>query len=137
MSEMISGARSLFADIAQENHPDDRHAMKKTLEEIRSLQAMPRQLELSGVEDAMRQIVAEFRKGTESFLTEMQKLTSEIMRKITGSLRTQMNNPNKLRGITPEMMADSIIDCLKGTELTEDQKAFLKSDLLPLFTKLA
>lgn len=134
MSEMISGARSLFADAAQEN-PDDRHAMKKTLEDMRSLQAMPRQIELAGVEDAMRQIVAEFRKGTESYLAETQKLTSEIMRKITGSLRTQMNNPAKLRGITQEMMADSIIDCLKDTELTEEQKAALKADLLPLFTK--
>lgn len=134
MSEMISGARSLFADAAQEN-PDDRRAMKKTLEDMRSLQAMPRQIELAGIEDAMRQIVAEFRKGTESYLAETQKLTSEIMRKITGSLRTQMNNPAKLRGITPEMMADSIIDCLKDTELTEEQKAALKADLLPLFTK--
>ena len=134
MSEMISGARTLFADATLEN-PDDRRAMKKTLEEMRSLQAMPRQIELAGVEDAMRQIVAEFRKGTESYLAETQKLTSEIMRKITGSLRTQMNNPGKLRGITPEMMADSIIDCLKDTELTEEQKAALKADLLPLFTK--
>ena len=136
MSEMISGARTLFADAAQEN-PDDWRAMKKTLEEMRSLQAMPRQIELAGVEDAMRQIVAEFRKGTESYLAETQKLTSEIMRKITGSLRTQMNNPANLRGITPEMMVDSIIDCLKDTELTAEQKAALKADLLPLFTKLA
>lgn len=134
MFEMISGARTLFADAAQEN-PDGRRAMKKTLEKMRSLQAMPRQIELAGVEDAMRQIVAEFRKGTESYLAETQKLTSEIMRKITGSLRTQMNNPANLRGITPEMMADSIIDCLKDTELTEEQKAALKADLLPLFTK--
>ena len=134
MSEMISGARTLFADAAQEN-PDDRRAMKKTLEDMRSQQAIPRQIELAGVEDAMRQIVTEFRKGTESYMAETKKLTSEIMRKITGSLRTQMNNPAKLRGITPEMMVDSIIDCLKGTELTEEQKAALKADLLPLFTK--
>ncbi len=135
MSEIISGARTLFADAAQEN-PDDRRAMKKTLEDMRSLQAMPRQIELVGVEDAMRQIVAEFRKGTESYLAETQKLTSEIMRKITSNLRTQMNNPAKLQGITPEMMVDSIIDCLKGTELTEEQKASLKADLLPLFSTL-
>ena len=135
MSEMINGARTLFADAAQEN-PDDRRAMKKTLEDMRSLQAMPRQIELVGVEDAMRQIVAEFRKGTESYLAETQKLTSEIMRKITSNLRTQMNNPAKLQGITPEMMVDSIIDCLKGTELTEEQKASLKADLLPLFSTL-
>lgn len=87
---------------------------------MRALQAVPRQTELAGIEDAMRQIISEFRKGTQAYLVETQKLTSEIMQKITGNLRTQMNNPNKLRGITPEMMADNIIDCLKDTELTEE-----------------
>ena len=56
----------------------------------------------------MRQIVTEFRKGTEPYMAETQKPISEIMRKITGNLRTQMNNPNKLMGITPEMMADTM-----------------------------
>ena len=41
-------------------------------------------------------------------MAETQKPISEIMRKITGNLRTQMNNPNKLMGITPEMMADTM-----------------------------
>ena len=134
MTEMFKNARNLFSDYAQEN-PEDRHAAKKVIEDMRGLQAVPRQTELAGIEDAMRQIVAEFRKGTEAYLAETQKLTSEIMRKITGNLRTQMNNPNKLRGITPEMMVDNIIDCLKDTELTEEQKASLKEVLLPLFTR--
>ena len=34
-----------------------------------------------------------------------------------------------------EMMVDNIIDCLKDTELTEEQKASLKEVLLPLFTR--
>ena len=134
MTEMFKNARSLFSDYAQEN-PEDRHAAKKVIEDMRALQAVPRQTELAGIEDAMRQIVAEFRKGTEAYLAETQKLTSEIMRKITSNLRTQMNNPNKLRGITPEMMVDNIIDCLKDTEMTEGQKASLKEVLLPLFTR--
>ena len=134
MTEMLNNARSLFSDYVQKN-PEDRHAAKKVIEDMRGLQAVPRQTELAGIEDAMRQIVAEFRKGTEAYLAETQKLTSEIMRKITSNLRTQMNNPNKLRGITPEMMADNIIDCLKDTEMTEEQKVSLKEVLLPLFTR--
>ena len=134
MTEMLGSARNLLTEYVRDN-PEDRQAAKKTIEEIRALRAMPRQIQMVGIEDAMQQIVAEFRKGTEAYLLESQKLTSEIMRKITGNLRTQMNNPGKLRGITPEMMVSSIIDCLKDTELTEEQKASLKADLLPLFTK--
>ena len=134
MTEMLKNMGGLLSDYAAEN-PEDRHAVKKVIEDMRALQAVPRQTELAGIEDAMRQIVAEFRKGTEAYLAEMQKLTSGIMRKITGNLRTQMNNPGKLRGITSEMMADSIIDCLKDTGLTEEQKASLKTALLPLFTR--
>ena len=107
MTEMLKNMGGLLSDYAAEN-PEDRHAVKKVIEDMRALQAVPRQTELAGIEDAMRQIVAEFRKGTEAYLAEMQKLTSGIMRKITGNLRTQMNNPNKLMGITPEMMADTM-----------------------------
>ena len=134
MTEMLKNMGGLLSDYAAEN-PEDRHAVKKVIEDMRALQAVPRHTELAGIEDAMRQIVAEFRKGTEAYLAEMQKLTSGIMRKITGNLRTQMNNPGKLRGITSEMMADSIIDCLKDTGLTEEQKASLKAAMLPLFTR--
>ena len=134
MTEMLKNMGGLLSDYAAEN-PEDRHAVKKVIEDMRALQAVPRQTELAGIEDAMRQIVAEFRKGAEAYLAEMQKLTSRIMQKITGNLRTQMNNPGKLRGITSEMMADSIIDCLKDTGLTEEQKASLKAAMLPLFTR--
>ena len=134
MTEMLGSARSLLTEHVREN-PEDRQAAKKTIEEIRALQAMPRQIQTVGIEDAMRQIVAEFRKGTEAYLSESQKLTSTIMGRITSNLKTQMNNPMKLRGITPEMMADSIIDSLKKTELTDEQLASLRADLLPLFTK--
>ena len=134
MTEMLGSARSLLTDHAREN-PEDRQAAKKTIEEIRGLQAMPRQIQMVGIEDAMRQIVAEFRNGTEAYLAENQKLTSEIMGKIAANLKTQMNNPMKLRGITPEMMADNIIDALKKTELTDEQLSSLREALLPLFTK--
>ena len=134
MTEMLGSARSLLTEHVREN-PEDRQAAKKTIEEIRALQAMPRQIQTVGIEDAMRQIVAEFRKGTEAYLAESQKLTSTIMGRITSNLKTQMNNPMKLRGITPEMMADSIIDSLKKTELTDEQLASLRADLLPLFTR--
>ena len=133
MNEMFQGARDLFSEYTQQS-PEDRRALKQVLDDIRALRAEPRQIEMAGIEDAMRQIIAEFRKGTEAYLAETQKLTSEITRKITSTLRTQTNKPIKLQGITPEMMVDSIIDCLKETEMTDEQKESLKTALMPMFT---
>ena len=84
----------------------------------------------------MRQIVTEFRKGADSYLAETQKLTSEIMRKITGHLQQQLNHPMKLQGITPKMMVDGIIRYIQETEMTDDQLSALRSDLIPLFRQL-
>ena len=132
----LKGAYDLLMDFAQEN-PHNRRAARNVIEDMRSLKTVPYRTEMAGVEDAMRQIVAEFRKGADSYLAETEKLTSEIVRKITGNLRTQMNNPAKLQGITPEMMVDSILCTLEKTELTEEQLASLRKSLLPLFTKPA
>ena len=136
MNVMLKEAYGLLKEFAQDN-PEDRRAAKNVIEDIRSLRNAPYRMEMAGVEDAMRQIVAEFRKGAESYLAETEKLTSEIMRKITGNLRTQMNNPAKLQGITPEMMVESILCALEKTEITEEQLATLRKALLPLFTKPA
>ena len=92
MKEMLQSAGGMLLDYAREN-PEDRRSVKNVIEDMRSLQVMPRQAELSGLENALMQIAAEFRKGADAYLAETQKLTSEIMRKITGNLRTQLNNP--------------------------------------------
>ena len=128
MNEMFSAAKTLYVDHVQD-HPEDRQAAKNALALIRP------EANMAGVEDAMRQIVTEFRKGADSYLAETQKLTSEIMRKITGHLQKQLNHPMKLQGITPEMMVDGIIHYLQETEMTDDQLSALRSDLIPLFTK--
>jgi len=100
MNEMFSAAKTLYVDHVQD-HPEDRQAAKNALADIRALAMIRPEANMAGVEDAMRQIVTEFRKGADSYLAETQKLTSEIMRKITGHLQKQMNQPMKLQGITP------------------------------------
>ena len=134
MNEMFSAAKTLYVDHVQD-HPEDRQAAKNALADIRALAMIRPEANMAGVEDAMRQIVTEFRKGADSYLAETQKLTSEIMRKITGHLQKQLNHPMKLQGITPEMMVDGIIHYLQETEMTDDQLRSLRSDLIPLFTK--
>ena len=134
MNEMFSAAKTLYVDHVQD-HPEDRQAAKNALADIRALSMIRPEANMAGVEDAMRQIVTEFRKGADSYLAETQKLTSEIMRKITGHLQKQLNHPMKLQGITPEMVVDGIIHYLQETEMTDDQLRSLRSDLIPLFTK--
>ena len=134
MLEMLGAARDLLTEHVKTN-PGDRHAAKSVMEDIRSLSLAPRQTELGGIEDAMQQIVAGFKQGSEEYLKKTKALTSEIMRSITGTLRTQMNNPMKLRGITPEMMADAVMSALVKLEMTSEQRVALRAAILPLFTK--
>ena len=134
MMEVFGTANELLAEHLRTNQ-GDRQAAKNAIDDIRALSMSPKQMELRGIEEAMRQIVEGFRQGSEKYLEETRALTSEIMRNITGTLRTQMNNPMKLRGITPEMMVDAIMGNLKKTELTEEQLAKLRAAILPLFTR--
>ena len=134
MSEFFDQANALVTEHAR-NNPEDRQATKELIEDMRSIKLVPRQIELAGIERAAQMIVAEFKKGSDAHLQETQNLTSEIMRKITSNLRTQMNQPMKLQGITPEMLVDSIIGCVDKLEITEEQSESLRAALLPLFTK--
>ena len=134
MMEVFGAARELFAEHILSN-PGDRQAVKNTIDDIRALSISAKQQELGGVEDAMRQIAAGFRQGSDEYMEKTKALTSEIMRNITSTLRTQMNNPMKLRGITPEMMVDAIMVNLEKTELTVEQLAKIRTVILPLFTR--
>ncbi len=134
MSSVFETANQMLTDQVRAN-PGDRHAAKKVIEEIRTLSVDSKQIELSGLEAAMQQIVAEFKKGSREYLEKMKTLTSEIMRNIASTLRTQMNNPMKLQGVTPEMMVDAVMANLEQAELTDEQRDALRAAMLPLFTR--
>lgn len=134
MTEMLHSANALLTEYAREN-PSDRNAAKKVVEDIRLLRAAPYQVQTDTLHNTLDKIVEDFKKGTDAYMEETQKLTSAIMAKITSNLKTQHNHPIKLRGITPEMMVDSIMDVLKDMEINDEQKRQLRADLLPLFTK--
>lgn len=133
MTEMLNGANELLTEFVQ-NNPEDRRAAKKVIEDIRMVQATPYQVQTSAIHETVDKIVEDFKRGSNEYMKEMQKLTSEVMRKITSNLRTQINEPMKLRGITPEAMVDAIIKSFDGLELEEEQTEQLRTALLPLFT---
>ena len=134
MTEMLRGMNDLFTEHVQSN-PEDRQAAKKVMEDLRLLRATPYQVQTETLHETLDKIVEDFKKGSDSYMQEMQKLTSKVMAKITSNLKAQMNNPEKLRGVTPEMMVDSLIGAMDHLELNDAQKEQFRNTLLPLFTK--
>lgn len=134
MTEMLRGMNDLFTEHVQSN-PEDRQAAKKVMEDLRLLRATPYQVQTEALHETLDKIVEDFKKGSDSYMQEMQKLTSQIMAKITSNLKAQMKNPEKLRGVTPEMMVDSIIGAMDHLDLNKEQKKQFRETLLPLFTK--
>lgn len=134
MTEILHSANALLTEYARE-YPNDRVAAKKVVEDIRLLRAAPYQVQTDTLHNTLDKIVEDFKKGSDAYMEETQKLTSAIMAKIISNLKTQLNHPMKLRGITPEMMVDSIMSVLKDMEITDEQRQQLRTDLLPLFTK--
>ncbi|MBQ9262599.1 MAG: helix-turn-helix transcriptional regulator [Clostridia bacterium] len=134
MTEMLRGMNDLFTEHVQSN-PEDRQAAKKVMEDLRLLRAAPYQVQTEALHETLDKIVEDFKKGSDSYMQEMQKLTSKVMAKITSNLKAQMKNPEKLRSITPEMMVDSLIGAMDHLELNDEQKKQFRETLLPLFTK--
>ena len=134
MTEMLRGMNDLFTEHVQSN-PDNRQAAKKVMEDLRLLRAAPYQVQTETLHETLDKIVEDFKKGSDSYMQEMQKLTSKVMAKITSNLKAQMKNPEKLRGITPEMMVDSLIGAMDHLELNDEQKKQFRETLLPLFTQ--
>ena len=46
-----------------------------------------------------------------------------------------MNDPMKLRGITPEMIVDSVLGSADLSIFNEEFKGELRKEMLPLFTR--
>lgn len=78
----------------------------------------------------------DFKKGSDAYMEETQKLTSVFMTKITSNLKTQLNHPMKLRGITPENMVYALMKSLEPLELDEGKAKQLRAAMVPLFTNL-
>lgn len=133
MTEMLHGVNALMTEYAREN-PEDRYAAKKVVEDIRLLRATPYQVQTETLHNTLDKIVEDFKKGSDTYIQETQKLTSEIITKIISNLKTQLNHPMKLRGITPENMVDAMMKSLNALDLDEEKEEQLRAVLLPLFS---
>ena len=134
MTSMLHNANDILTEFAQTN-PEDRRAAKQVIEDIRGLRRATYSVQLDEIHKTLDLIVEDFRKGSNAYMEEPAKLTSGVMQKITSNLGTQVNDPTKLRGITPEMMVNAVMQAFDGLEMDEEQTEQLRTALLPLFTR--
>lgn len=134
MTSMLHSVNDLLTEFAQTN-PEDRRAAKQVIEDIRGLRRASYSAQLDEIHKTIDLIVEDFRKGSNIYMEATEKLTTDAMQKITTNLRTQVNDPTKLRGITPEMMVNAIMPSFEGLELDEEQTEQLRAAMLPLFMR--
>ena len=140
MAAGIASKRAVFKQAqdllleATQDFREERRAIREAITDIKSLQHVSvYEADISEAEAIFRKIVQDFRAGSKAYVEESEKLTSAIMGRIVSHLRIRINHPEKLRGITCEMVVDSIMSTLSTLELTAEQQETLRSALLTLF----
>ena len=108
LTGMLHSANDLLTEFALTN-PEDRRAAKQVIEDIRGLRRATYSAQLDEIHKTIDLIVEDFRKGSNAYREETEKLTTGVLQNITSNLRMQVNGPTKLHGITPEMMVNTII----------------------------
>ncbi len=135
MKAIFKKAEDILTEYAREN-PGDRRKMQQAISDIRAIQpASAYEVDTTSAETIFRKIMQDFRAGSKAYVGAIDKLTTEIMPRIVTSLRKQTNHPEKLRGFTPEMMTDAIMENLAPLGLSEEHMTGLRDALLPLFSQ--
>ncbi len=133
MKAIFKQAQDLLLEATQDSR-EERRAIREAITDIKSLQPVSvYEADTSEAEAIFRKIMQDFRAGSKAYVAESEKLTTAIMRRIVSHLRKRIKHPEKLRGITAEMMVDSILNTLDELQLTDEQKDALRTVLLPLF----
>ena len=110
--------------------------MQQAISDIRAIQlASAYEVDTTSAETVFRKIIQDFRAGSKEYAGTIDKLTTEIMHRIVTGLRKQTSHPEKLRGVTPEMMTDAIMENLAPLGLSEEHMTGLRDALLPLFSR--
>ncbi len=135
MKAIFKKAEDIMTEYAREN-PGERRKMQQAISEIHAIQpASAYEVDTASAETIFRKIMQDFKAGSKEYVESVDKLTTAIMNRIVANLRKQTNHPEKLRGITPEMMTDALMETLAPLELSEEQMTGLRNALLPLFTR--
>lgn len=132
MRAVFKQAQDLLLEATQDSR-EERLAIREAITDIKSLQPVSvYEADTSEAEAIFRKIMQDFRAGSKEYVEKSGQLTSAVMKEIVSYLRKRINHPEKLRGITSEMMVDSILNTLEPLQLTDEQKEALRTAMLPL-----
>lgn len=131
---MLSTVGSWLKECAKVN-PDDRFAMKKVIQDMKDIRFPSYHVDTSPIEATFRHLIADFENGAKECIKQTEKFNSAIMQKTISNLKTQMDDPMKLRGITPEMIVDSILGTADLSIFSKEFSEGLRQEMLPLFVR--
>ena len=94
----------------------------------------PYQAETAQIEETFHLIMEDIKKGAAKYTQEYEKLTSEIMGQIASNLKKNLNGQIRYNDVTPEMIADSVMERLAPLELNEAKQAEVRELMLTLCT---
>ena len=130
---VLKTANDIFCDFTM-NDVEDRWAAKKAAQDIRGLRPAPYQAETAQIEETFHLIMEDIKKGAAKYTQEYEKLTSEIMGQIASNLKKNLNGQIRYNDVTPEMIADSVMERLAPLELNEAKQAEVRELMLTLCT---
>lgn len=139
LSAGIAGMNALFQSLANlliehaHQNPEDKPAVKETLQDIRSLRQPLYEADTAAIETTFKKLLQELKGETKTAISSGEKITSQVMEQFMNALAN--NETASLHTITPEQIVDAIVsttDSFVSSDETTDQ---LRSALLPLFTK--
>ena len=132
INQMIASTVALLNEYAAA-YPSDRNAAKQVILEIQGQQQPEYQVETAALEATLHRIIDDFKAGAEEYIDHTRKLTSNIMERLISSIKKNLKDPMKLRGVTPEIMVNQILRDTEKFEMSDETKEKFRAGLLVLF----
>ena len=124
---------SLLLSEQSRNHPEDKDAAEQAASELRQLRSPVVQVDMTAIQNLFLQIVRDLKQQTESRLDEMKTANKETLE----AFRTQLvkgQDSFDLRSLTPETVADAVVQMAAGSELPAESLSELKGTLVKIFS---
>ena len=132
INQMIASTVALLNEYAAA-YPSDRNAAKQVILEIQGQQQPEYQVETAALEATLHRIIDDFKAGAEEYIDHTRKLTSNIMERLISSIKKNLKDPMKLRGVTPEIMVNQILRDTEKFEMSDETKEKFRAGLLAMF----
>ena len=133
MNAMLSKLGQLMHQVGKKS-PALQKAAIQAAQDMESLKH-PLYTDTSAMEATFLELVADLKKGARSYMMQFQKLTSTAVVKLVQQVQ---NHGGRIRpkGITPEQMADAILDTAEGiASIDSAYREALRAAFLPLFRR--